>query len=190
MPSARAALLTLGVFVLLLAVVLIQRPAGEASSVPTPQASLLSIAAEDLVQVTVRGSEATLALVKDASGNWNIESPVQSPGDQDRIAGLLSALVGIRITRTLPPDAEPASYGLDQPEFTVQLRAQGQDEEATIEVGAHNPDETKRYVRLRGETGIHLVYGYQLDQLQRMAADPPVAPTPTVPSETPTGSNE
>lgn len=72
----RTTLLFLGAFLALLAYVYLgelrRRPAPDAEVAPTP-APLLSIAADEVVGITVRSGEQETRLARPAGGEWEIE---------------------------------------------------------------------------------------------------------------------
>ncbi|MHB0876410.1 MAG: DUF4340 domain-containing protein [Anaerolineae bacterium] len=164
-------------FVILLIVVVVAiRPAPAGVAEPTAAPLLLSIDPADITLVEVHASDGDLVLEK-ADGAWRIVSPLESAADTATIDDLLTTLISLPVDRTLPADVDPAELGLDPVSATVVLGGSG-GPLATIEVGGTNPDETKRYVRLRGNDSILLVFSYQLDRLAAMVAQPPVLPTP------------
>ena len=187
MPSRKAALIAFAAFILLLAVVLVSKPRSPSISastgemlVPTAPPALLSLKAEDITGVEVQSQEGKLILGRGADGLWRILLPVEAAADQQAVADLVVPLASLPVSRSLPEDAGSSDdFGLDPPEFTVSLLA-GASAAVVIEVGALNPDGTKRYVRLGGTPTIHLVYSYQLDRLKGMVMQPPLVATPTL----------
>lgn len=178
MPDRRVALASFAVFVLLVIVALVSfRPAPTPSPELTPAPALLGVDAAAITRVEVHSAEGDLILDK-TSGAWQIVSPVQSAADGVTIDGLLTTLASLAIDRTLGSDVDLAEFGLDPITTTIALTVAG-DEPMVIEVGSTNPDETKRYVRVEGDTDVHLVYTYQLDRLIAMVTAPPLPPTPT-----------
>jgi hypothetical protein len=177
MPNRRAALATFALFaVLLIVVVVALRPAPTTVSEPTVAPLLLSLDSAPITRVEVHSSDGDLVLDK-GGGTWEIVSPTPGPADGATIDDLLATLASLPIDRTMAADASPAEYGLE-PVLTTVLLAGGSGELATIDVGDTNPDGTKRYVRVRGNDSIRLVFSYQLDRLVAMVTQPPVPPTP------------
>jgi len=179
MPSARVALAVFaGFLVLLAAALLLRRPGAnpELALLPTAAPALLALGPADITGVEVSTAEGKLVLSKGNDGLWRVESPVSGEANQALIEDTIGPLAALTISRTLPQGVAPAEYGLEPPLFTVALNP-GAAKQVVIEVGAYNPDSTKRYVRLRGTSDILLVFSYQLDRLSGMIVDPPLVPT-------------
>jgi len=183
MPSRRAALIAFALFVVLGGVVYFTvGRAPQAAAWPTQESKpLLPLGGAQVSRVEVHsaGKEGYLVLTKDQSGQWQIEQPVQALADQDTVAGIIDGLSQFQVLRALEPGtATPSEFGLEPPQFTVQLQA-SDGGLYTLEVGSYNLDSTKRYVRLQGKDEVYLVYPYQLDRLNGMIDAPPLPPTPT-----------
>lgn len=181
MPSRKSALIVFATFLLLLAAVLILKPGSSSTSeplYPTPGPKLLALKAEEVIRIEVQSQEGKLILSKGADGLWGIQAPVAASADQQAINDLAPSLVEMQVARSLPEGTSGESFGLEPPEFTVLLMT-NTDESAVLEVGALNPDSTKRYVRVQGTPTINMVFSYQLDRLKGMVMQPPLAPTPT-----------
>ena len=179
MPNRRAAVIAFVVFLALLVYVLTQKPGSGSAVVPTPLPKLLSLSPNQIVRIRVQSQEGNLVLSRDGDTRWYIQSPVAADADQQTVSNLISALCDLQISRSLPEDTGVSEdFGLEPPEFTIELTTD-EGEPTVIEVGANNPDNTKRYVRLQGGATIHLVYPYQLNRLAGMIQQPPLPLTLT-----------
>lgn len=181
MPNRRVAAIAFGIFIVLLAIVTVtsRQPESTELEASTPVPAIITMTIESLRRLELTTANGILVLIHQEGGDWTLEAPVQEPANSNLVESLISTLLPLNPTRALPTGSDPAAYGLDAPEFTVTF-SNSSGEQVTIEVGSHNPDETKRYVRLAQQEDVYLVHAYQLDRLAGMVLEPPIAPTPTV----------
>lgn len=76
----------------------------------------------DVVQLKLEVDGKTLALKKNAEGQWGLEEPVNDSADNDRVEGLITAILREKATE-LPVEGQIKweAYGLDKPQSTVEL---------------------------------------------------------------------
>jgi len=110
------------------------------------QFSIVRPVVDDEASENAAGEETeTLAFEKGESGTWQMTAPQQAVAEEGAIAFLLARITGA-VGQTLEINADQlADFGLDQPEATIQLKANGE----TYELLLGGPDfsGSKRYVR-------------------------------------------
>ncbi len=191
--KARTTLILLGVFLALLAYVYLselRRPeAADTATTPTPP-PILSLAADQVLAITVRGSGLETRLSRQARGAWQLEAPQPGPADESRVGQFLNRVTGLIPTRTLDDVGPLEDYGLAQPPVEVTLTlADGSTK--VLSIGAANPQFTAYYAQVQGVAGVHLVSALLAQSAQEMLTTPPVPPTPpptatATPGATPT----
>ena len=139
-----ALLLLIGVLVLLV----IYEPGIEA---PHENPRLLDIEREAVHQIRIeRQGQETVALERNARGEWNLTAPLAIAASEFRISSLL------RITEqkslgSFPADsAKLAGYGLDAPRVTLTLN-----DRFKLAFGDNTPLDQRRYVQLGDQ--VHLI---------------------------------
>jgi hypothetical protein len=137
-------LLLVGVLVLLV----IYEPGIEK---PQENPRLLDLEREAVTQIRIeRQGQETVALARDARGNWHLTAPLAIGASEFRI----SALLRITEQKSLGNfPAEPgrlAGYGLETPRVTLTLN-----DKVTVAFGNNTPLDQRRYVQLGDR--VHLV---------------------------------
>ncbi len=176
----RTTLIVVAVFLALLAYVYfgeLNRPT-PAPTTPTPT-RVWSLAADQVVGLTIRSGEKQTRLVRSTEGEWRLEARTPEPADEERIDRVLGNLAAMNPTRTFTEVAGLLEeYGLMQPslEATVQL-ADGSTQ--TLRVGAPNPQQTAYYAQVEGAADVHLLPAWLITSLRDLLDQPPIRPTPT-----------
>lgn len=176
----RTTLILVGVFLALLAYVYfgeVRRPASPAPTTPT-QAPVLSIKADQVVELIVKGDGQETRLARPVGGEWRLEAPTPDAADLERVGQALDRLVTLTASRTLTETGSLEDYGLTQPSLEVTLRLDG-GQSQVLRIGAKNPQQTSWYAQVPGQSAVHLVPDWVVQSLRELVDRPPVRPTPT-----------
>lgn len=94
---------------------------------------------DDITHIALRGPQGAIAMAK-KDGTWTIEQPGTYKADPNAVKALLSTVRNLRATdfaNDAPSGADMATYGLDNPERELVLRA-GQGQAVTLRLGKEN----------------------------------------------------
>jgi hypothetical protein len=193
---------------LLLYVVVIQRPAQEASVNATSTAGVIAPTAATTsgsiwpgvtsdqilsIQVEDRAAGRRLTLARpDPAGQWTLADPAEQPAEQTAAnsAATSAALWTYSNQVAAPQDLSP--FGVLSPTYVVELRlADGSLKK--ISIGDKTVTGTMYYVLRESDTDVLVVAQSTIEQLTRLLDSPPYPPTATpafslptaVPTETP-----
>jgi len=99
--------------------------------------------------VTIRNSEGSIQLKKNAEGNWLLESPVKDRADSLAIATLFTSLEGLRMEPVPPPkNGGLAEYGLTKGDVSIKVNGKTSFE---LLIGKETAVEGKVYMRIEGK---------------------------------------
>ena len=141
--------LVLAAAVAALAAVAWLRPGEEA---PPPKPKLLAIDQDRVGRIVIeRPGRDTLELVR-REGHWWLARPFEAPAAEFRARSILGIADAESEARYEVGEGELAKYGLDPPKAVVRLG-----DAATVAVGATEPIDLRRYVRVGDERAVHLV---------------------------------
>lgn len=188
--NGRNTLIALVIFGLLLGAVLVfdprQGPGSGASSTPQPTAvpPLSSLPLDAINQLTVQAKDGRRVVAqKTESGAWNLVEPETGEADRTRVNSLVSQIALRAPERLIASDPSSlAEYGLDTPEYVVELSGPSGSE--TYHFGATNPNQSGIYAQKQGQSSVWLMGGIAT-ALRDMVERPPKA----VPSPAPTGAS-
>lgn len=102
------------------------------------------------------GGETVVVAKKD--GQWRVEEPEPSPADSRQVTQFLDLLSAAAVLDWIDSPAEPAAYGLDEPQAVVRLEASGDAETVEVALGAARDAQPGVYAR-RGQSGPVLAVG-------------------------------
>lgn len=137
------------------------------------------------IRVTDHRSGAVAAVEKGTEGAWQVTAPVSATADMVTCSSLAYTLAGLPVRRSIeqPPVGELEAYGLVTPTYTIEVSLDD-GRRLRLEVGSRYPDGSY-YARRPGEQEVLMVADYAVDQVVRIAQEPPVtqppAPTPGPP---------
>jgi hypothetical protein len=124
----------------------------------------------------------TVALQKDASGQWALSEPPAEQTDTERASQAVNQLATLDIVTRLDPDFSLDQGGLVNPAYILAIDlADGKKINASI--GRETTIGTGYYVKVDDEP-VQVVRKFGLDNLLRLLDEPPVVQTPT-PEPTP-----
>ncbi len=188
MPFGRLTVILAVVAVGLLAYVYfveLARPAPSELEARSPE--LFKFSLDDIRFIEVRAGDRQVRAERGEDGEWRLAGPESAPADRfrlDSVGRQLGSLVAGRVVAEQPSDL--GAYGLDRPVLTATVGLKdGRAEEGRF--GQVNPAGLSRYFQKAGDSRVYLVSNSLYEDLNRLAAEPPLAtPTPT-PTPTPTG---
>lgn len=168
--SKRSLYIAGGVFLLLLAYVLLTRT-GDRGFNTLQLPKLAQIAPEKMLKIEIISSAGALVLEKQPAA-WHITSPLDFPADKNRLEALTRMLGELRITGlTSDRPGAGADFGLNTP-AAATLRVSGENQQAwELIVGQPDANLTHTYVQLPGDPKVYQVLGDITQQLSRPAAE-------------------
>ena len=150
-----------------------QEPPDKTSSNEKPTIhQVYGIAREKVQQVEVTFADTAyqhLKLVKDATGNWQLESPFQSDADSEKVNQMLDDMLNKRVKQTLEV-TELTQYGLDTPSITLSLWTEKASPATTFFIGKKAINFSV-YAKERSEAHIFLIESSALNDLTKSPTD-------------------
>ena len=150
-----------------------QEPPDKTSSHEKPTIhQVYGIAREKVQQVEVTFADTAyqhLKLVKDATGNWQLESPFQSDADSEKVNQMLDDMLNKRVKQTLEV-TELTQYGLDTPSITLSLWTEKASPATTFFIGKKAINFSV-YAKERSEAHIFLIESSALNDLTKSPTD-------------------
>jgi uncharacterized ParB-like nuclease family protein len=153
-------------------------PAADQTTSANPT-RLLNLSSNDVSKVVLSPSDGkrivlerstqppAAASISPASSDWKITEPVAAYADTTKVNDLVDALVSSTSTAQVPIANNAADFGLDTPQFTVDLEAGPKS--ARIDVGRLVKAGNELYVRLEGKDVAEVISGDVLDKLNTSA---------------------
>ena len=150
-----------------------QEPPDKTSSHEKPTIhQVYDITREKVQQVEVTFADTAyqnLKLVKDATGNWQLESPFQSDADSEKVNQMLDDMLNKRVKQTLEV-TELTQYGLDTPSITLSLWTEKASPATTFFIGKKAINFSV-YAKERSEAHIFLIESSALNDLTKAPTD-------------------
>jgi len=107
---------------------------------------LLPFDYRNVTEMTITTGGETIHLARDSRHRWRIVEPRQAKADTQEVEAILRALEIGKVSRVIQDSANNLNdYGLDTPNMTIQLTAQGQSE--TIKLGDVGPLSSTLYAQ-------------------------------------------
>ena len=110
-----------------------------------------------------------LKLIKDATGNWELETPVQTDADSEKVNQMLDDILNKRVKQTLEV-SELTQYGLGTPSITLSLWTEPASPATTFFIGKKAINFSV-YAKEKSEAHIFLIESSALDDLTKSPAD-------------------
>ena len=123
-----------------------------------------------VISIEIEGGNGRVRLERTGE-EWRLREPLDYPADTSKVSSTLASLANLEADRRLGADEiDPAAYGLDEPDLSVEMRTAG-DEVIALVIGDEMPLGSKRALRL-GEGGeIVLASGWFVNDLDREVDD-------------------
>lgn len=116
--------------------------------------------------IDIQRGDQHLTLAKQGE-HWRLTAPVDFPAADATVNGLLGTLADLKAERRLAAgEVDPAAYGLDHPEVTVQLTS-ADGAGYGLAVGGETPLGSNRALRITGEDGLVLAPGWFVKDLDK-----------------------
>jgi hypothetical protein len=139
-------------------IVLVERkkPAEEESRLGP---KVFAVKADAIDEITVKSAAGERTSLRKAGGSWQITSPVSAPADEAEVAGIVSGLAMVDITRTVDENpADLGQYGLAEPRVEVAFRAGGAAQQRLL-IGDKTATSGDLYAKLPGQKKVFLISG-------------------------------
>jgi hypothetical protein len=179
---------------LLLYVVVIQRPAEEASTAATATAVSVSptrpattgslwpdLTAEQIMGIRVvdqAGSRSVAFSRTDAQAEWNLTEPDAQPADKTLADGAATSASLLTYSNVITTAADLSVFGVLSPTYSIEIKlADGSLKKAVV--GDKTITGDSYYVLRDGETMVLVISQSALQQLTRLLDAPPYPPTAT-----------
>lgn len=130
------------------------------------------IAKENVQQVEISFADAAyqnLKLVKDTTGDWQLENPFHANADGEKVNQMLDDILNKRVKQNLEVTGL-TQYGLDTPSITLSLWTEGTSPAATFFIGKKAINFSV-YVKEKSEAHIFLIESSALDDLTKSPTD-------------------
>ncbi len=182
----RSTWIVLGIFILLVAFVLIfqryqaNQPDNTATATPTTPATYLYNLGNVLIShiKIADKSGKYVDMYKDPmTGKWAIEGVPPEAADSSQIEALSSQLLGVQVLDTLTQTLSMAAVGLDTPAYTITLTTSAGTQDISY-IGMQTAIGTGYYVR-DGTGPVMIVDKTTIDSILAMLTTPPMLPTAT-----------
>ena len=161
----------------------------ETPSVPTPipgSGPLFNTTAEQITGVWIvdMAAHRSVALSKDAQGNWQVTSPDERPADQTQAQSFASQFANVFVSTVITKSADLTPFGVLSPTYALGVKlVDGSN--VRVSIGDKAPTGSGYYVLRDGESNAVVVNTSAMDGLVALLNSPPYAaptatPTPTV----------
>ncbi|HTW95337.1 MAG TPA: DUF4340 domain-containing protein [Tepidisphaeraceae bacterium] len=104
-----------------------------------------------------------------AASNWEITAPLHTAADQFNTDDLLSSIVTATSTAQVPITNDAASYGLDDPQYRIDLTSTVGGKVTTISIGRQVATGDELYAQVAGQNVAQVIDGSLLDKLDTNA---------------------
>ncbi|MFH1537329.1 MAG: DUF4340 domain-containing protein [bacterium] len=101
---------------------------------------------------------------------WQIDEPEGIRPDQEKLDAVLDDIEGFEATRELGGKLNPADFGLDEPEFRLEIGLD-RGESIAILAGDESPTEGKTYIALENTKRVLLTDTWRVNQIKKEADD-------------------
>jgi len=171
---------------LLLYVLLVQRPRDEAAANATPTVSprpgpVWSFTSDQVAEfgITDLPKNRNVTVAKDAQGVWMVTAPEARRADESQISSKVGQLANLSVSTIITKSADLSPFGVLSPTYTIGVKlADGSQLKAAV--GDKTPTGTGYYVLREGETDVLVVNSGSVDSLVGLLDNPPYfVPTPT-----------
>ena len=152
-----------------------------------PELTVLKFEENDTRRMEVVKGDRRMVADRNEQGEWTLQ-PSGQPGDRTRLSGILFRLSTLNATRKVADAPENLTqFGLDNPGLSVTVTlADGTT--VGLLAGAKTPTDTGNYVKKPDDPAVYLVTASLVSDLEKLTAEPPVAPPTPTPLPAPTAT--
>ena len=179
----RSTWIIFGIFILLIAIVLIWQRVQEnqqAQIIPTPATSFLfDLAGKSITGIVISSPGGhTVSAKKTSDGNWILDEPAGQPADAGRIDAAVGTASGLQVLSTLNKVGDLETLGLNPASYQIELiLIDGTRLHAFV--GGLTPTQSGYNVLIEGQP-LKIVERYSLEEVLSLFNDPPILqPTPS-----------
>ena len=126
-----------------------------------PNEQLFTFDADDIAELHLTGTSATVTELHRTDGTWRVVSPIEANADETAVSSITSSLASLEIRRVLdegPVDLEP--FGLVDPALDVGFKLADGETVAHVLIGEETPTGSDRYAKLADADRVFLIAGY------------------------------
>jgi hypothetical protein len=119
------------------------------------------LASDDIEEMTIKSADGERSRLTKTDGKWTIVEPVAADTDTSEVATISSSLADVEVQRLV--DEKPADvkkFGLDPPRVEVSLRAKGQKDAKSLQIGDKTPTGDNLYARASDNPRVFLIASY------------------------------
>jgi hypothetical protein len=147
-------LILLGVFVVLLAAVLLfdKKKPGQAG----PDEKLVAVASAEVEKASLKTDDGTLTFKKNDQNEWMVVEPMEVKADSYEVSSLVDGFADLKIERVVEKEkGDPKAYEIPKKEVTLWVK--GQADPVKVLVGMENPIGGTFYAQREGDPRIVLI---------------------------------
>lgn len=167
--SARKTLLSLVVFLALLAIYLVDAHRLDRERTRREQSErLFTFEVANITKVALHNAEGDFLLER-RDGEWWLAAPIESRADVDQVDPMLRNLQGAKKRNSFDPKGSLAEYGLDKPSVWVEVTGDEDGKSKTVRIlyGETAAQTYQVYGRIAGESDIFTLSDYSKTQCQK-----------------------
>jgi hypothetical protein len=173
----RSTWIIFGVFILLIAIVLIWQRAQEnqqAKITPTSATSyLFNLGDSSIVGIAISDAgNQMLSAKKDSNGNWILEEPAGQVADPARMDAAVGTASDLQVLSTLNKTVDFETLGLNPASYQIELTLSDGTRLLAF-VGGLNPTQNGYNVFIQGQP-LKVVERYSLEEVLSLITDPPI----------------
>jgi hypothetical protein len=144
---------------------------GEKRERAAEQANKIFVLNKEAVQkLTLRSDQKTIVCQRTEQG-WQLIQPVDAPGDETAIQGVINSLERAQMERVVDETGENlADFALDPPQVTLELEYENAPKQI-LHLGQRNPTRTSVYAKKEGDKRVFLTLSSLLTQAQKEIFD-------------------
>jgi len=171
---------------MVLYVLLVQRPKDEAAANATPTVSprpspVWSFTSDQVAEfgITDLPKNRSVTVARDAQGVWMVTAPETRRADETQVSSKVGQLANLSVSTIITKSADLSPFGVLSPTYTIGVKlADGSQLKAAV--GDKVPTGIGYYVLRDGETDVLVVNSSSIDGLVGLLDNPPYfVPTPT-----------
>jgi hypothetical protein len=118
---------------------------------------LVALQKDQVTGITLTYPDRTIALEKNAAGQWRLTKPVEADADAPVVTNMLTAIETAEVSRSLDDVGDKlASYGLQPPEATVALTLKDGKPFPTLKIGKTTQIGSSAYLQKGDDPKVHI----------------------------------
>ena len=122
---------------------------------------IIPLEAEKIVEFSLTGKGAHIALKREALHNWKLTLPFSTPGDSTETEAFISEIAGLKKTRTVEEHPKDLSiYGLSSPFLKIHFKFENKKEE-TLLIGNESPLGGRLYFKRGSQSAVMMAASSQ-----------------------------